>query len=362
MHKMSGRVISIPVAVRRQTEELTEYKSRLLSGEIEKIVPIMTFFFLVYGSRCLFRTYNVIKDEKGILSMAKCKCRNTTRIVSETVQNMCSNNTCMCAANAYGCVDVCRNPVKGDPKYLSLFAPLIYDEVGINLCATFSLGVDLATEYPTVTCASVRIANIAYAYGATDVSVEPITGRPNCYLIGLSNVEVTFAVDLYDATCRLITTVYPTAVYLPSDATVPTYDEDTNPSRVELELFAPYGTAFTGTGAETSRVINVIGFTSGSNFITQGINLYMLPKLIALDTDDNTVTVGVTLVLQSLYFAGYCVESGGKINTPKGSLSSSEESDCMQFVSGELLDLAIRPLDLGCNCNCNSNSCSNNAE
>lgn len=283
--------------------------------------------------------------------MAKCKCRNVARIVSETVQNICSNNTCMCEANAYGCVDVCRNPINGDPRYLNLYSPLIYDEVGINLCTTFGLGVDLAAEYPTVTCASVRIADIAYAYGSTDVSVEPITGRPNCYLIGLSNIIVTFAADLYDATCRLITTVYPTATYLPSDSSSATYDEDTNPTRVELELFAPYGTSFT----ENSRIINAVGFTSGSNSITQGINLYAIPKLISLDTDDNTVTVGLTLVLQSLYFAGYCVESSGRIRTPKGSLSRAETGSCKQFVSGDLLDLSIRPIQLGC-----GNSCTNN--
>ncbi len=280
--------------------------------------------------------------------MAKCKCRNAARILSETVQNMCNSNNCMYGANAYGCVDVCTNLIGEEPKYLSLYAPVIYDEVGINLCASFELGIDLATEYPTVTGAMVRIADIAFVYGDDDVVVEPITGRPNCYLIGLSNITVTFAVDLYDAACRLIATVYPTAVYLPSDITAPTYDEDTNPERVELELFAPYGTSFVGTGAAATPILNVIGFAAGSNYVTQGINLYMLPKLIALDTDDSTITVGVTLILQSLYFAGYCVESGGKINTPKGNLTTVDDSDCMQFVAGELLDLAIRPLELGC--------------
>lgn len=280
--------------------------------------------------------------------MAKCKCRNSARIISETVQNMCRNNSCMQGANAYGCVNVCGNQNDEEPEYLSLYAPVIYDEVGINLCSTFDLGIDLATEYPTVTGAAVRIATIAFTYGEEDVVVEPITGRPSCYLIGLSNITVTFAVDLYDATCRLITTVYPTTVYLPSDITAPSYDEDTNPERVELELFAPYGTAFTGTGVEITPVLNVVGFAAGSNYVTQGINLYMLPKLIALDTDDSAITVGVTLVLQSLYFAGYCVGNNGKIRTPKGNLTTVDDSDCLQFVAGELLDLAIPPLELGC--------------
>ena len=78
-------------------------------------------------------------------SMAKCKCSNRTRISSNMVQKMVS-----------GCMDVCANPICGDPEKLSLMAPLIYDEIGINLCATFDLGVDIAETYPTVTGASIK--------------------------------------------------------------------------------------------------------------------------------------------------------------------------------------------------------------
>jgi len=287
--------------------------------------------------------------------MARCKCRNAARIVSDVVQNICQTNNCMGGAMNCGCTDVCVNPSIGTPDTLGLFAPVIYDEVGINLCTSFDLGIDLVTEYPTVTWASLRIIDIAFTYGDTDgsVAVAPITGRPNCYLITLSNLTVTFAVDLYDAACRLVATVSSTAVYLPFDTTVPTYDVDTNPSVVELELFAPYGAAEVAVGGVITPAINVIGFAPTNNFVTQGINMYALPKLINLDTDDSTITVGITLVLQSLYFSGFCVETSGRINIPKGNLSTSEDSDCLQFVEGNLLDLAIRPLNL---CG-NDNSC-----
>lgn len=278
--------------------------------------------------------------------MARCKCRNTARIVSNVVQNICQTNNCANGVMNCGCTDVCVNPVIGTPNVLSLFAPVIYDEVGINLCTTFDLGIDLPTEYPTVSWASIRVVDIAFTYGDEDVAVAPITGRPNCYLITLSNLTVTFEVNLYDAACRLVTTVYPTAVYLPSDVTAPTYDVDTNPSVVELELFAPYGTGLAVAGPIATPVINVIGFAETNNFVTQGINMYALPKIINLDTDDSMVTVGLTLILQSLYFAGYSVETGGRVNVPKGNLSTSEGNDCLEFVEGCLLDLAIRPLDL----------------
>ena len=60
--------------------------------------------------------------------MAKCKsgrCGCKARIVSNVIQNMQGNGTC---------IDVCTNPIRETPKVLSIMAPLIYDEIGINLC------------------------------------------------------------------------------------------------------------------------------------------------------------------------------------------------------------------------------------
>ena len=268
-------------------------------------------------------------------SMAKCKC-NRSRIVSNTVQRLYA-----------GCTDVCANPVCGEPSVLSLFAPLIYDEIGINLCATFDLGVDIATEYPTVTSASIKVIDATYTLGEEGVQVETLTARPNCYVITLSEITVLFAMDLYDAAGRLIDTIFPTAVYLPANPEAPTFDEDTNPSSVELELFAPYGFSYDTTGEEPTPVVNFIGFGQNTNFVRQGINLYGLAKLLDFSTDDSTVTVGLTLILQSLYYAGYRVESEGKIDVPKGCILAPENSECRRFVAGDLLNLAIKPLDLG---------------
>ena len=276
--------------------------------------------------------------------MAKCKCATRPRIVSSVVQSMKDNNN---SRGCSKCQDVCANPICGEPDQLSIFAPLIYDEIGINLCTTFPLGVDIATTYPTVTNATIQVLNATYDYGASNVEIEAITGRPSCYLITLSNISVTFAVRLYDANCRLVDTIFPpAAVYLPPETTAPTYDEDTNPTSVELEIFAPYGLAYDTTGTP-APVLNYIGFTGTNNRVPQGINMYSYGKLLDFSTDDSTVTVGLTLVLQSLYFAGYKVASKGKIETPKGSILSPDNSDCMRFVAGDLLNLAIKPLDLG---------------
>ena len=279
------------------------------------------------------------QNNKGYNDMAKCKCKTNAKIVSSVVSNL-NGSSCPCT-------DVCASPICADPCVLGIMAPLIYDEIGINLCASFPLGVTLSTTYPTVTNATARVINASYTYGAGNVSLESINGRGNCYDITLSNITITFAVDLFDANCRLVATVYPTAVYLPPSTTAATYDADTNPSSVELVLFAPYGPSYETVEAATTPVLNFIGAVTGSNTVTQGINMFAFGKVLDLDVNDSTITVGLTLVLQSLYFAGYKVKSDGKIDIPKGSITSPENSDCMRFVSGNLLNLAIKPLDLG---------------
>lgn len=277
--------------------------------------------------------------------MSKCKCSSKPRIVSSVVQSMNGSGR---SGTCNKCHDVCANPICGEPNKLSLYAPLIYDEIGINLCTTFGLGVDIATTYPTVTNASVQVLNAAYTYGTGNVQIEAITGRANCYLITLSNISLEFAIRLYDDNCRLVATIYPPeVVYLPPATTAATYDEDTNPTSVELEIFAPYGLGYNTTGTTPIPVINFVGFTQDNNRVTQGINMYSYGKILDFSTSDSTVTVGLTLVLQSLYYAGYKVESAGKIETPKGSILSPDNSDCMRFVAGDLLNLEIKPLDLG---------------
>lgn len=287
--------------------------------------------------------------------MGKCKCNFRPRIVSSVCQ--CMNQT------GNGCIDVCSNPIVGDPSLLGIMAPLIYDEIGVNLCTSFDLGTDIETTYPTANNATVSVIGASYDYGADGVQIEAISGRPNCSLITLSNITVTFAVKIYDCCCKLLGTLYPTAVYLPSDTTAPTYDADTNPSSVELELFTPYGFAYNTEGTTTTPVISNISFEEGSASPSQGVNLFANAKLLDFSTEDSTVTVGVTFVLQSLYYVGYKVASAGKIDIPKGSIITPDNSDCMRFVAGDLLNLAIKPLDLGNpgNEQCYKNSCNSGA-
>lgn len=271
--------------------------------------------------------------------MGKCKCKNNPRIVSNVIQTM---NNCQ------PCCDVCTNPICGDPNVLGIYAPVIYDEIGVNLCATFPLGTTIPTTYPTATSATAQVISATYGYSDTDVAITQIPGRPNCYSIVLRNITVQFAINIFDSNCRLLGTVYPTATYLPTDTGAETYDENTNPAGVELELFAPYGLAYYNPAAGTfAPAINFIGRLTGTDSLTQGVNLSIIPKVVDFDTTDSTVSVGVTMTLQSLYLVGYKVPTMGKIDIPKGNLNNPDNSDCISFVAGELLNLEIKPLDLG---------------
>lgn len=269
--------------------------------------------------------------------MSNCKCGSQSRIVSNMVQAM----------DGCGCKDVCTNPIYGEPNELSLFAPLIYDEIGINLCTTITVDPNIATTYPGVANASIKAVNATYTYGQGNVVAAPISGRPNCYSVTLSNIEVTFAINLYNSSCNLIDTIYNTTTFLPAAGTAGA-DPDTNPPAVTMEIFAPYGISYTSTDGDLSPAINYVGYVVGANSITEGINLFSRAKLLDFNATRSTLTIGLTLVLQSLYFTGYRVETNGKIDTPKGNIMTNEDSDCMRFVAGDLLDLEIKPLDLSC--------------
>jgi hypothetical protein len=210
------------------------------------------------------------------------------------------------------------------------------------------LGVDIPTIYPTADSISVQIIDISYDYGEGGVVITQLPGRINCYSITLTNLLVEFVVGIYDSNCRLLDTMQTSAEYLPSDTTSPNYDEDTNPSSVTLEIFAPYGVSYNATTTPATVALNYIGFTSENNYTRQGLNLYGIAKVLDFDAGESTATVGISLVVQSLYFASYKVPTEGKVETPKGSNIPADQTECICFVEGDVLNLAIKPLEIGC--------------
>ncbi len=271
--------------------------------------------------------------------MANCNCKARC-FTSNGIANLNSDG---CA-----CLDVCVSPICGTPDNLLLYAPTVYDCIGINLCRQVPLGVTIPTTYPTAAYATAEIIDLT----PTTATITPITNRPNCYNVELSGLAFTVIVKLFDCCQRLLATL-PLAdvTYLPGAATDPNYNEDTNPTDVTLQLYAPYGPAYTvtGTGTGTTAAPTLIfnGLTAGQSPQSQGIQASAMAKVLNLDTDDSEVTLGVTLYVFSLYHSFYNFTGATRGSIPKGNLATVEENVCMNFVRGSLLDRNIKPLELG---------------
>lgn len=265
-------------------------------------------------------------------------------------------NGCKCRPKRYisngvnttgKCRDLCVNPVCGDPDCLTLLAPVVYDELGINLCR--AVPIDIPATAGAVASLSAQVANVSFATtGAAATTVAPISGRPNCYLVTLTSLNVTFIIHFYDCAKRLLATSTANATYLPTDSSsdgYEYYDEDTNPDSVELEIFAPYGVA--NDSSTGNPAIQFTGLNTASNLVREGLNLIAIPKILDFDPTDQTATIGLSLYVKSIYFSQYKIPHLGRASVPKACLQPTADTICMDFVSGDLLDLSIKPLELG---------------
>lgn len=268
--------------------------------------------------------------------MSKC-CGCNKRIMSNAVK--------LSMANDNSCYDVCVEPQCGTPEFLTVLTPVVYDEIGINVCRSVPLPAGLLADFPTAAYASAEVIDIANTATTDPASITPIASRPNCYEVTLTNLTVTFAVRLYDCCKRLLTTsTVAGVIFLPSDTTDEGYDADTNPSSVTLDLFAPYGVAYTD-GAIAAPALNYIGFSTTNNQLVQGLNLMSIAKVLDFDITDASITVGLTLIVKTVYFTQYQLPHNGRAIVSKGDLNSEEDSICMNFVCGSLLDRNIKPLE-----------------
>ncbi len=267
--------------------------------------------------------------------MSKCGCNKI--IVSDLISG---------GMSGHECIDACINPRFGEPQFLTVLTPVVYDELGINVCRSFELPATVSTTYPTAVYASAEVIDISYSTtGDSPVVIAPITSRPNCYEVTLTNLFFNFAIKLYDCCKRLLGTVSVSEVlYLPPSTTDPNYNEEINPTELVINLFAPYGVVYTE-GDITTPSLNIVGFSTTNNQLAQGLNLMAIPKVIALDIVDESITVGVTLIIKSVYFTQYQLPHNGRAVISKGSTSQTEDSLCLDFVNGSLLDRSINPLE-----------------
>ena len=90
------------------------------------------------------------------------------------------------------CVDVCTSPLCGNPNLLPLYAPLIYDEIGINVCRTITVTNTAFATQTTAEKATVQVLDVTFG----NSTVTTIAGRPNCTEITLQNLTVTLLIRL----------------------------------------------------------------------------------------------------------------------------------------------------------------------
>lgn len=265
-------------------------------------------------------------------------------------------NRCRCCPKRYvsngagqnpTCQDVCVNPICGTPDSLTLLAPVVYDELGVNLCR--SIPISIPAEASNASSVSVQVLDVSFTGNTATTTVEPINGRPNCYLVTLTNLTVTFLIRYFDCANRILSTDTFTAVYLPYSSSQPDYayyDEDTNPASIEVEIFAPYGVAYELTNPPTPS-IHYVGFGMNNNSVAQGLNMMAIPKILNFDPAADEITVGLSVLLESIYFIQYLIPHNGKAVVPKACPQPDDDTLCMDFVCGDLLELSIKPLELG---------------
>ena len=255
-------------------------------------------------------------------------------------------NCCMQENHKDSC-DPCVTPPTTTPKCLTLLAPVVYDECGINLCKVMERSVYCN---PQICDIQVRVLDIDFNTLNCDCGsrAETLRSRPACTRITLSHLKVKLAVQLMDHCHNIIESFVITEEFLPS-MDDEYYDEDTNPSSICLELYTPYGLSYETRHNDLVPSINFIGMEqngcSGNNALRQGIVAQALAKVVRFDSDRGIVALGLTLYLKSLYFVQYRMAHEGLVVPPKCTPYCEKDVNvCKDFVEGCLLSQNISPL------------------
>lgn len=248
------------------------------------------------------------------------------------------------------CKDICVHAPTGEPHALTLLAPVVFDECGINLCKVIQRNVFCNPEICSI---QLRVMDIDWNIGRTEHSsrIETMRSRPNCSRITLSGIRVKLAVTLLDRCHNILDSFMMVEEYLPSCPDDPCYDDEANPCSLCLELYTPYGLSYLAQDAPCPT-INFFGYEEtaggcpGNNMLRQGVGAQALAKVVRCDTEDGVLAIGLTIYLKSVYFVQYRVPHEGLAIPPKCDAIIDQCDACKDFVSGDLLSLNIKPLDI----------------
>jgi hypothetical protein len=247
------------------------------------------------------------------------------------------------------CKDICVNPPVGQPKSLTLLAPVVFDECGLNLCKVVQRNVFCNPEIASI---RLRVIDIDFNMGRGDHSshIETLRSRPSCSRITLSGIRVKLAVTVLDRCQNVLDTFIMVEEYLPACQDDPCYDEEANPCSLCMELYTPYGLSYLSQDPPCPT-INYFGMEEmgacgmGNNSLRQGVGAQALAKVVRFDPEDGVVAIGLTIYLKSIYFVQYRVPHEGLAVPPKCDAIVDQCDACKDFVEGDLLSLNLKPLD-----------------
>lgn len=275
---------------------------------------------------------------------------------------MPKGNSCGCGTKIYRntlereaigeCRDICASPVCGEPRLLTLLAPVVYDEVGLNLCKRIDLSALHLDDYPTAAQLILEVADIDLNLNGGS-GVDTLYDRPYCVRVNLTNIRVLFYAKILDGCRHLLDTRAFTAEYLDSPNG---NDDETNPSEIAVDLYAPYGFACSELLGEQNGeypmtpTMHFLGLTPNSNIIRQGVVVQGLARANSFDPTGETASIGLTLYFKTVYNVQYKVPHAGLAVPPKVEPEEPEIGACISFVEGGLLERNIRPLDLDGGC------------
>ncbi len=245
--------------------------------------------------------------------------------------------------------DVCVNPPTGHPKFLTLLAPVVFDECGINLCKVVQRAVFCN---PDICSIQLRVIDIDWNLGRTDHTshIEVLRSRPNCSRITLSGIRIKLAVTVLDRCNNVLDSFMMVEEYLPTSTDDCCYDECANPCSLSFELYTPYGLSYLSQDPPCPT-INFFGMEEsgtcglGNNSLRQGVGAQAIAKVVRFDAEDGVLALGLTIYLKSIYFVQYRVPHEGLAVPPKCSAIVDRCDACKDFVEGDLLSLNVRPLD-----------------
>lgn len=324
--------------------------------------------------------------------MKKSCCNNDMKFFEKPNAGIC--DICHPAENKMSPIEAAALcPPIGEPRLLTMMAPVVFDECGINLCRTVCIDElqDIcdgeSRKTPDILFSGLSKCDLLNAeklqLQVVDIDfnfvdpcscrysdIQPAKNKANLSRITLKDIDVTFAVTALDCCCKVINQGMMTVRYL-GDERNDAYDACTNPSCISFDLYTPYGVAYAPENPlgcnKLVPTINYMGFINSqhgfgdehgpmegmfefpvNNTVQQGISAQALAKVVAYDED--CFAIGLTLYIKSIYFVQYKFKHEGLTVPPKLTpVEENENNDCLDFVCGDLLEASIRPLEVGRN-------------